>query len=626
MMSEERTKAMGVESGKRTMKSSCADGIGDGIGLRRAGLLGAALATLMLGCGGAPAQRPWIEQEIGGGFGDDLGQSSAGAELLDPAVGAAADGAADPQAAAPALRELDAAAQELARAGSGAALASARARLSRALAGLPPAALPGLEERSVRWADNAGLGEAMVAAAVSLHAARLFLHARSPQRAASHLARARAVLDGGSLPSEVASGLRATLDELIAAAGPAGAAGARAAAPGAVPAIVPGKVAVLLPLSGRFAAVGRELRRAIELGRADRAGQGGVAWQFLDTRGDPAGAEAAVEQAVAGGAVALLGPVGDREAVAAARRASQRGVPIALLAPGDGADPALGVFRLAWSAEDEARAVAQWAQANDYQSVAVLAPRDDVGELTASAFTQAAKSLGLTVAASGQYDAAGGSVEPDIKRFLGLVPAQNPRLAAHLRRGGKRAWQTFVPDIPFSLLYLPDRADRAALVAAFLPYLGIELRTEEIMDPVRLRRKYRGVIPQVVQLVGGAGWNTPTLPARGGNAVQGSILFDVCTAQRDDIAADIAGRLEARLGHAPTSASAQAYDAAAWLTQAVASAQAAGQGDRAGLRLAMTRTLLEEGACGPLSMGQNGEVIRESATLQVDGEELILAP
>lgn len=519
--------------------------IAAGVALGISGVAGGA------GCGSAP-QRPWTEEEIGGGAGE-LGQSRFDEEARGGQGSGEGDGAGEHGELAP--------------------------------------------------AD--GLG----GAAAALHLARLALYAGAPERAAPQLARAAAVLEHGAGDPVLRGELARQLAELTAAAA--------AAAPAAVQ---PSRVAVLLPLSGRFAAIGQELRRAIELAPV------GVQWQFLDTRGEPGKAAAMVEQAADGGAVAVLGPVGDREAVAAARRAAQRGLPIALLAPGDGGDAGLGVFRLSWSVEDEARAVAAWAAANDFTSVAVLAPRDDVGELATAAFAAAARGHGLTLAAAGQYDAAGGSVEADLKRFLGLIPAQNPRLAAHLRRGGKRAWQTFVPDVAFSLLYVPDRADRAALVAAFLPYLGIELRTEEIMDPLRLRRKYRGVIPQVVQLVGGAGWNAPSLPARGGNAVQGAMVFDVCTAQRDDIAAELAGQLAARLGHPPSSAAAQAYDAALWLGAAVAAAVAAGRGHRAGVRAQLAQARLEEGACGPLAIGGDGEVVREAAVLQVDGEDLVLAP
>jgi ABC-type branched-subunit amino acid transport system substrate-binding protein len=584
--------------------------------------IGAALsaASMMLAACGAPPARSWIERDIDeelgsrhvadGEAGSDTATESGSeseTESGSESETESGSGSESGTAVARALQELDASLAALRRAPS----AAARQRVTRSLAGVPASSSRAIEPRAGRAAASAseGAGAAQASALLSLHLARLALHANAAERAAPYLAQAAAALalaaDGAA-----AAELARQLGELQAAASSTPSSAGSAT-----------RVAVLLPLSGRFAGVGAELRRAIELAPA-----AGVQWQFLDTRGEPAQAQAMVEQAASGGAVAILGPVGDREAVGAARRASQRGVPIALLAPGDGGDVGLGVFRLTWSAEDEARAVAAWAAANDYQNVAVLAPRDDVGELAAGAFVIAARQLGLTVAAQGQYDAAGGSVEADLKRFLGLVPAQNPRLAAHLRRGGKRAWQTFVPEVAFSLLYVPDRADRAALVAAFLPYLGLELRTEEIMDPVRLRRKYRGVIPQVVQLVGGAGWNTKALPARGGNAVQGALIFDVCTAQRDDIAAELAGQLEARLGHAPSSAAAQAYDAATGMAAAVTAARAAGRGHRAGVRAALAQLRLEEGACGGLAIGGDGEVQRETAVLQVDGEDLVLAP
>ncbi|MEZ4359511.1 MAG: penicillin-binding protein activator [Kofleriaceae bacterium] len=542
------------------------------------------VAALASACGAAP-QRPWLEEELGQTHetpvateGDPAGRVEEG---VDAPVGADA---------AAAVRAVDAALRALASDGG----AAAAGDLEQALRAAPPSALGALERLAAARARAPG------GARLSLHLARLWAHAGAWPRASAHLARAEAALAADPAP---APELARALAELQGRA--------------RVPAAATARVAVLLPLSGRFASIGAELRRAIEAA-APRG------WLFLDTAGVPDRAVDAVERAAAAGVAAILGPVGEREALAASRRAAQQGIPMALLAAGDGADPRLGVFRLVWSPQDEARAVARWAAANDFPTVAVLAPRDDVGELAAAAFVAEAQAVGLTVAARGQYDAVGGAVEQDVKAFLGLVPAQNPRLAAHLRRGGKRAWQTFVPDIPFSLLYVPDHADRAALVAAFLPYLNVELRTQDIMDPVQLRRKYRGVIPQVVQLVGGAGWNVPALAVRGGAAVQGAILFDVCAAQRDETSQTIFDELTARLGHTPTSAAAQAYDAARWLGAAIASLPAGAE--RGAVRAALARAAREDGACGPLSLGPDGEVVREPAALLIEGEDLVISP
>ncbi|MCX5741012.1 MAG: ABC transporter substrate-binding protein, partial [Proteobacteria bacterium] len=296
--------------------------------------------------------------------------------------------------------------------------------------------------------------------------------------------------------------------------------------------------------------------------------------------------------------------------------------------PGDGADPNAGVFRLATSPMDEARAVAALAHDDNFPTVAVFAPRDDVGRDAADAFVSEAARLGLTVAGNGSYDPTGGDLTPDVKAFLGLVPADNERLRQHLGRFGAKGWATFSPDIPFSLLYIPDRYDRAALVAAFLPYFNVEVRTRDFPDPNMLARKHNGRIPQLVQLVGGAGWHHPSLPLRGGAAVQGALIVD-------DYAADLGGDLalafdaafQQRTRRAPSTAAAQAYDAAALVARVRLGVQATREGDpRRVFKAALATAKLDDGACGPAAMGLDGELDRVPTLLEVEGDHLIPAP
>jgi branched-chain amino acid transport system substrate-binding protein len=436
------------------------------------------------------------------------------------------------------------------------------------------------------------------AAAVALRLALVAEHTGDRAAAATWLERARA-----------ASGDAAT----VAAAA---ALGKRLGGP-----VRAGALAVLLPLSGRHARLGAEARAAIELALAGRRG---VTW--LDTTGDEAQAAAQVDRAVDAGAVAILGPIGEREGLAAARRAAERGIPIGLVAPADGADPAAGVFRLATSPADEARAAAQLAAELDYATVAVLAPRDDVGAAMAAAFATAARAAGLTVAAEGSYDPTARSLEPEVKAFLGLVPATNPRLRTHLARHGKTGWQTFSPDIPFSLLYVPDQHDRAALVASFLPYLGVELRTSELVDPLYLRRKHRGRIPQVVQMLGSSGWNHPGLVPRGGSAVEGALIVDVHAGDLEPAAGgDFAARFAAATGRAPSAVAAQAHDAALLISAAL-TATAEARDPRAAMRGALSRAAIDDGACGAARVGAAGEVERAPVVLEVEGGEIVVAP
>ncbi len=254
------------------------------------------------------------------------------------------------------------------------------------------------------------VGDAAPAARLALRAARLAHHRGDAAEARAMIARAANAADEATVHTELAA-LAVAL---------------------AAPPVDPNVVAVLLPLTGRFSSIGSELRVAIQLAPAS-----GTTWLFLDTRGEPDGAIAAVEAAVAKGAVGILGPVGQREAIVAARAASFHQLPIALLAPADGADPAAGVFRLVDSPADEGREVARLAASESFPTVGVFAPRDDLGQEAADAFIAEATKLGLTVTGQGAYDPTSGDLEADVKKFLNLIPALNPRLASNLAKNGK---------------------------------------------------------------------------------------------------------------------------------------------------------------------------------------------
>ena len=463
---------------------------------------------------------------------------------------------------------------------------------------LTEAQIDELDEPTVRGALDK-LGDAAPAARVALRGARLAHHRGDDAVARSFVARAASAADLATV--------KPALDVLAKSI--------------AAPHVDPKIIAVLLPLSGRYSSIGVELKAAIQLAPAE-----GASWLFLDTKGEPDAAAAAVETAFAKGAVAILGPVGEREAVAAARAAALRQLPIALLAPADGADPSSGVFRVVDSPADEGRAIARIAADDSFPTVGVFAPRDDVGAETAEAFIAEAKKLGVAVTGNGTYDPTGGNLEPDVKQFLNLIPAKNPELAAHLRKNPKDGWKTFTPAVPFTLLYVPDRYDRAAIVAAFLPYFGVELRTGESTDPNRLQRKHGGVIPQIVQLVGGAGWHHPSLPTRGGAAVQGALIVDVFGAESGgDLAVAFNAAFQQKTGRAASSAAAEANDAAMLVAQARFAAAAAAD-PRAAFRSALARGKLDDGACGPAAIETDGELVRTPLILEVQGDELVAAP
>jgi ABC-type branched-subunit amino acid transport system substrate-binding protein len=394
----------------------------------------------------------------------------------------------------------------------------------------------------------------------------------------------------------------------------------------------PAVIVVLLPRTGRFARLGGALEAGIRF--AARTEGRGVKLHVLDTAGDEGRAAAAVDRAVfEHRAVAILGPVGEREARRAAARAAELGVPIALLSPGeDGGSPDAGVFRLWTSPRWEAAEAARLALSMGHERLAVLAPRDEHGTLATEAFVRAAHAAGARVVAAGQYDPTAGSLEPDIKAFLGLDPATNERLRDHLRRHGRKGWKTFSPDVPFDLLYIPDEHERAALVAAYLPYFNVELRSPESADAdvEMLRRKHRGRVPRMVQLMGSSGWHHAGVIPRGGSAVEGALVIDVCAGGSGEEWASeegtrFAAGYESFAGHAPGGLAAQAYDAALLVFEARARAAGKGRGSvRSRLVRALAGARLDGGACGVARVDPTGQIEREAVVLRIEGGAFVV--
>ncbi len=255
----------------------------------------------------------------------------------------------------------------------------------------------------------------------------------------------------------------------------------------------------------------------------------------------------------------------------------------------------------------------------------MLHPRDPQGAAQAEAFRRAAEAAGARVVASGDYDPAAKDLEPDIKRFLGLDPSTNERLRRHLARRGRKGWKSFSPDVPFDLLYVPDEHRAAALIASYLPYFNIEVRTADVMDTLSLRRKHGGRVPSVVQLLGSSGWYHASLPARGGAAVDGAIIVVPCATgdSASDTAAELTERFESSAGRPPGPLAAQAYDAARLflVRPRPASPRAAIRAPPSARRSAPPASPTAPAA--PRTMNPTGQVDHPAALLRIDGSDFI---
>lgn len=379
------------------------------------------------------------------------------------------------------------------------------------------------------------------------------------------------------------------------------------------------RIAVLLPMTGNHASVGEELWAGMSLAvPAQTAARVSV----FDTQGTQEGAEAAVAQALAAGALLAIGPAGRLESRAAARAAAAAELPIALLAPeSGGANAEAGVFRLALAASFEAEQAAIVAVELGYRLLAVMTPRDELGREQARAFVASARAAGAEVVAQGSYDPSAASLEEDFRSFLVLDPARNRRLRKHLQTNGRKSWKSFTPTLAFDFLYMPDTVERGSLAASYLPFFNVELRSHDDMNIDSLRFKHAGRMPRVVQLMGSSSWIDQSLGARGGSAVEGALMIGTCPGGHG---LDLTGRgrsfaedFTREHGRAPSSAAAAANDAMTMILHVREWAAAHG-GRRADAARSLRRARLRDGVCGTQTMSASGQVEGEIEVLRVE--------
>ena len=246
-------------------------------------------------------------------------------------------------------------------------------------------------------------------------------------------------------------------------------------------------IGVLLPLSGEYATFGEPALRGIRLALGmENGAQPLVRTIVHDTRGDAAEAARAYQAFAADpNVIAVLGPMlaWELETVKplalAARLAtisfSQRSVP-----------PGGPVFRFSMTREDQAAVLAEYVVSERGLSrFAILHPDDSYGNELAAAFRQRITARGGQVLAEVGYD----RTQVDFQEAVGKLRS--------------RLGMSEGTPAPIDAIFIPDSADKVALIVPFLAYLDI----------------------RNVQLLGANGWHQPEALTRIQQA-EGAIFVD----------------------------------------------------------------------------------------------------
>ena len=258
-------------------------------------------------------------------------------------------------------------------------------------------------------------------------------------------------------------------------------------------------IGCVLPLTGRHAVLGNRILEAIVLagGFFDASRKTPFRLVMEDSESRPEGAKDAVARlAQEGRVIAILGPLSNAEAAAAAEEAQRLSVPIVTLTQG-GNVTGVGsyVFRFQLSALAQIRTLVRYALSEKgLRSFTVLYPGDGYGQEMAKLFQDEVLKGGGKIRRVASYDKAGTDLDERIRDMAGLPPLL----------GEGDVVEEAKPQVDFAALFIPDAAPQISLIASQIAFHGIT----------------------GIQLLGTGAWNSAELLREGGEFLEGAIFVD----------------------------------------------------------------------------------------------------
>ena len=315
-----------------------------------------------------------------------------------------------------------------------------------------------------------------------------------------------------------------------------------------LPPLPPGSkvpVALLLPLSGRDAALGADLLDAAQLAVFEAADD---LFQLMprDTAASPDGARAAADQALSEGARLILGPVFAADVRAASPMAASRGVGMIAFS-NDRTAARAGTYLIGVTPDEQISRVVRFAAAQGFKRFAALVPEGEFGTRVNEALRRAAAQSGGQVVAVSNYGS-DGDIDGVVRRLANFderhaaVARERQQLAAKDDEASRAALKQLgnaetVGEVGFDALLIPEGGARLAAIAPLLGYYDID-RTK-------------------VKVLGLTTWEAPNL-GREPSLIGAWYVAPVTTGREG-----FESRFRAAYGRAPHPLSRLAYDATA---------------------------------------------------------------
>lgn len=341
----------------------------------------------------------------------------------------------------------------------------------------------------------------------------------------------------------------------------------------------PHRLGVLLPLSGRLAAVGQRLLRGMRL-----ALDGQTVLVVRDTAGEATTARQLIGELAGEGVIGVVGPVERVVGAAAVEVAKDLKVPLIRLSVED--DTGLGgrwALRAFVSRRNELRALVARCQQDGMTRFAVLHARSGRSVALAELFGQQVRALGAKlVARQGYAD--------------GTKTLQKAAKALRAKR--------------FDAVFVADKPGAAALVLRFLA-------REDIWTRGTRKKVTSAGDVRYVQILGPAGWRRAGVAANDGRYLRGALVASEWPGLSNRAARALSDRAKAEFGHAGGVLEAIGHDA-------VLVVQAAAASGRRQLADKLRAPPGAKGVLGLLRFAEDGEPIRTPGVYRVEKGSFVL--
>ncbi len=370
-------------------------------------------------------------------------------------------------------------------------------------------------------------------------------------------------------------------------------------------------IGVVLPLTGKNAAMGARALRGVQMGLGLNSAASGFRLAVMDSEGNPDNARRGVERLVKeDNAIAIIGSLLSKTAPAVAAKADELGVPTIGLSQKSGlTEVGPSVFRNALTSEMQVQYLVRTAMEDlGMKRFAIVYPNDPYGIEYTNLFWDEVLARGGSIAAVQAYNPKETDFRFPVQRLVGTyyIEARADEYKMRVKkttetekkkslRQESQAIDALPPIIDFDAVFIPDSAKAMGQISAFLSFAGVK----------------------GIKLLGTNLWNSPGLAKRAG-AFSNSLVFVDSFLPSMSVRSRFFQEYKSIYNEDPGLIEIQAYDAALILRQLVIQ----GASSRESLTRELGALKKFPGALGPLHMSPEREVARPLIALTLDKNDI----